>query len=272
MHTFPRFCSLAALAALVTASAAQAHIGYTGRNFGTLVPDGSTVSIANQTVSGGFGWADATDADFGDSHRGRFYRFNLATSATVVITAQRNALGSGPADTFLPGLSLFQGLGHLSPFQGSHDSAALSIASRPAGAEGSFRALADWSIGNDPTYNTAGDPLSGVLHPADLRHFVYIGHAADGASANYGLVSGIAGDGAADGFVTGVFADLAPGDYSIFVGGANYALQATETGTAFPTYGVTVSVAAIPEPSAFAGLAGCGSLGLAALRRRRPAR
>jgi hypothetical protein len=264
--------SVAALAALVSASSALAHIGYTGRNFNTLALDGSTVAINGQSVSSGFGWADATDADYGDSHRGRFFRFTLAGTASVSISVQRNNdVGTGPDDSFLPGFSLYLGLGHLSPFQGSHDTAALSIASRPGGTEGSFRALTDWSIGNDPTY-VNGDPLQGVLHPADLRSFTYVGHAADGTSANYGAVSGISGDGLADGFVTGTFHGLAAGDYSIFVGGADYARQGTETGPTFPTYGVNVSVSAIPEPSAFAALAGCAALGLAALRRRRPAR
>ena len=69
----------AALAVLATAgTSAFAHISYSNRNFGTLIIS-ADVSNNTQTVSSGFGWADATDADWGDSHRGRFFRFNLAT-------------------------------------------------------------------------------------------------------------------------------------------------------------------------------------------------
>ena len=85
--------------------------------------------------------------------------------------------------------------------------------------------------------------------PARLASLTYIGHAADGTSDNFGSVPGINGDGNADGFVTATLNDLAAGDYSLFVGGANYAAQLTETGPTYPTYGVNVSVQAVPEPS-----------------------
>ena len=126
----------------------------------------------------------------------------------------------------------------------------------------------DWSIGNDDTYNTPGDPTSGVLYAARLANFTYIGHAADGTSANFGLATGISGDGNADGFVTATFQGLAPGNYSLFVGGANYAAQTTEAGPTYPTYGVNVAVQAVPEPSTYALLA-FGALGLGATVWRR---
>jgi hypothetical protein len=151
----------------------------------------------------------------------------------------------------------------------AHDGAALSVASRPVEAEGSFRSLVDFSIGNDDTFNTAGDPSSGILIPARLANFTYIGHAADGTSENFGSVSGIHGDGNADGFVTATFNNLAAGDYSLFVGGANYAAQLIETGAPFPTYGVNVSVQAIPEPTTWALIAlGAGFAGWKTFRRR----
>jgi hypothetical protein len=170
--------------------------------------------------------------------------------------------------TFLPAFSLFSGLAQGSPEALAHDSSNLSVASRPGGTEGSFRSLTDWSIGNDPTYNTAGDPTSGVLYAARLAYFTYIGHAADGTSANFGNAAGIVGDGTADGFVTATFSGLVAGDYSLFVGGANYSLQATEGPTTFPTYGANVTVGLVPEPStSFLLLGGAAFLGL--LRRRR---
>jgi hypothetical protein len=246
-----------------------------------LVIGAPATSNLTQTVSSSFGWADATDDDWGDSHRGRFFRFSLDTAASVMISVERNAGGTGTAGTFLPAFSLFSGLAQRGNNEGvqqgaayrtealAHDGAALSIASRPAGAEGSFRALTGWSIGNDPTYITAGDPSSGILIEPRLASFTYLGHAADGTSANFGLAPGIMGDGNADGFVTATIHGLAPGHYSLFVGGANYAAQTTEAPT-YPTYGVNVSVQAVPEPSTWALLA-CGGavMGVAFARRMR---
>ena len=251
--------------ATMLASSASAHIGYTGRDFGTLSFTAS--SITNQTVSSAYGWADATDADWGDSHRGRFFRFKVADGASSVqITVQRNGAGTGTAGTFLPALSLFSGLAQLAPEAAAHDASALSVASRPVGTEGSFRALTDWSIGNDDTYNVAADPTSGIKHAARLAYFSYVGHLADGTSANFGLASGIVGDGVADGVVTAVFSGLAAGDYSLFVGGATYDAQLVETGPSYPTYGINVTVGLVPAPGAAAMLA---LAGLAGRRRSR---
>jgi prepilin-type processing-associated H-X9-DG protein/prepilin-type N-terminal cleavage/methylation domain-containing protein len=256
MNWITKFILVACAILAIAGTQAIAHVGYSGRDFGTLMynSDGSgqTVTIATQTISSGFGWADATDMDWGDSHRGKFFRFSLSGSGDVQITAQRNlnSSASGIAETFLPAFSLFSGLGQLAPEQGGHDSADFSIANRQVGTEGSVRALGNWSIGNDPTYNTAGDPTSGILYAPRLAYFTYIGNAADGTSANYGSAAGIFGDGNADGYLSATFKGLAAGDYSLWVGGANYGLQSIETGpSTFPTYGVTVSAALVPEPS-----------------------
>lgn len=256
--------SAVASAALIGAGQnASAHISYSGRNFGTLEVGGAAVVIGNQTISSSYGWADATDSDWGDSHRGRFFRFTLSSSASVIITVARNnlgnqTLGNGTANSFLPAVSLYSGLaqGTVSVNQTTangtvtrtealaHDSSALSVSSRGNGTEGSFRSLTNFSIGNEDTYNTAGVAESGILIPARLVTFTYIGNAADGTAANYGNATGINGDGIADGFLTATFLDLPPGDYSIFVGGADYNAQLTQIGT-FPTYGVYVSAQAI---------------------------
>jgi hypothetical protein len=263
---------LSAVATAILISAGQnasAHIGYTGRNFETLSVGGAAVVIGNQTISSSFGWADATDTDWGDSHRGRFFRFTLNSTASVIITVSRNHLGNqtvgnGTANSFLPAISLYSGLAQRGKNEGvqqgetfrqeqaAHDGAALSVSSRPGGTEGSFRALVDWSIANDPTYVTDKNADSGILIPARLASFTYIGHAADGTAANFGDASGIEGDGTADGFLTATFLDLPPGDYSFFVGGADYASQTVQVGSPYPTYGVFVSaqaIAATPAPT-----------------------
>ena len=89
----------------IAGQTAFAHISYSNRNFGTLIIS-TDVSNNTQTVSSGFGWADATDTDWGDSHRGRFFRFTLANplagDQAVRITVERNLLGTGANGTFLP--------------------------------------------------------------------------------------------------------------------------------------------------------------------------
>ena len=273
MNWISKFILVACTVLAIAGTKALAHVGYSGRDFGTLMynSDGSskTVTIATQTISSGFGWADATDTDWGDSHRGRFFRFTLSGTGDVQITAQRNLLGTGTTGTLLPAFSLYSGLGQLAPEQGGHDSAQYSIDNRQVGTEGSLRALGNWSIGNDPTYNTAGNPTSGILYAPRLAFFNYIGNAADGNSANYGTAAGIFGDGTADGYLTATFTGLAAGDYSLWVGGANYGLQTVETGpSTFPTYGVTVTAALVPEPSTGSLLLGGVTL-LTLLRRSR---
>ena len=295
----------AALAALLTGSSAFAHIGFSGsRNFDTLVL-GVPETSADRTVGGAYGWADGTDANLGDSHRQTYFRFVLGSPTDVnVSVARRDGTQTGAAGVLLPGFSLYR-IGTGTMPASTHDGASASVAYLTttfgkagvaetfddsnsdtfwtpgesftdangngvwdsaglgnSGKEGSFNALGDWQIFNDA--GQVGD-------------FRYIGHAADGTSANYGLASGVNGDGLADGFVTGSFNGLLAGEYFIAVGGAHLADQGNfknsgEYGTAgvtYPTYGITVSVTAIPEPSSAIVLAGLGALGFAALRRRR---
>jgi len=296
LHPVWRPLVIAAIAAfaLGVAHPALAHISYTGRNFGT-VTTGTT--ITGQTVSSSFGWADATDGDWGDTHRTRVYRFTLSGTRSVAVTAQRVDLpvaASGttqPAGTqtgqqgiLKPGFSLFSGLSHTSsPL--AHDHSSLSVewltsqfgtsagtGLGGSGKEGSLNALGGWSIGNSvtdwPTASSGTDTL---------RSFSLIGYAVDGTVANFGLTPGLVGDGVADGFVTWTFADLAPGDYSLFVGGADYDAQLTETetfgptSTAFPTYGLAVTVAPVPEPGTIGLVAAAAMvlLGAKAARHRR---
>lgn len=238
---------------LGTLSTASAHIGYTGRNFGTYSGTDLTSTISNQNVSSDYGWADATDANLGDTHKTRAFRFNLTTNAWVTLSFQGLAYTSGVSSftaLALPAFSLYRGVAAAS----THDGSPISIAWRDAtygtnATEGSLNALGDWKIGSD-----AGTTF------ADLSSFTYIGNAADGSSANYGtpapsltLTDGsnvpngtINGDGNADGVVSGSFY-LSAGDYSVFVGGANYAGVNTNT-----SYGIQGTFTAVPEPSTWA--------------------
>lgn len=210
------------------------HIGYTGRDFGVLDPTVSTtpVTISNQAVTGSHGWADGTDADYGDSHKLRYYRFNVATASFVTITFSGSTNGDTKDGTIKPGFSLFRGLAHLSggaDYDYSVISASYTATRTGVAKEGCYRSLDNWKVGND-----AGTSF------ADLSDFLYVGHAVDGTPALFGDAPGILGDGVADGTVTGTFY-LQPGDYSIFVGGADYASQTSAS--AAVSYGLTGTVA-----------------------------
>jgi hypothetical protein len=233
--------------ALFVSQSALAHVSYNGRDFGIFEGDGLDLpmTIFEQTVSSSFGWADATDGDYGDSHRTRAFRFTLNRESLVTIDVQ-----GSPG--FSPGFSVYAGLTHVAPAASDHDAEPVSVAylnGLGTGAkEGSFFALGDWAIGNS-------DGL--------LSYLTYVGHAVDGTSANYGSAPGINGDGLADQFVRATFA-LPAGNYSIFIGGADYGAQGPGP---YTSYSVTPTVAVVPEPA-------CGVLGVMAVmalagRRRR---
>ncbi len=262
--------TLLAWASLIGASA-EAHIGYSGRNFGNFTGlDAASVVISTQAISGNYGWADAADADYGDSHKNRAFRFHLDNAAFVTITAQANATATATSiGGLLPAFTVYGGLAHISPAPADYDTAAITLAylnaTYPDGVggsvkEGAWNALGDWKIGND-----AGATFT------DLTHFAFMGYAADGDAANLGGALAV-GDGFADGYVQKTF-KLGAGDYSIFVGGADYAAQALTNPNLTKSYGVSVAlnVAAVPEPETWA-LVFAGLLSVGLFRRKAPLR
>jgi hypothetical protein len=239
------------LVAAITVLAGQtawAHVTYTNRDFGIFQANGldAPVTIAGQTVSSNFGWADATDSDYGDSHRTRAFRFTLANAGLVTIQITG---GTG----LLPAFSIYAGLCHVGPALADHDTTTASVdylnGLGTGPKEGALFALGHWAIGND-------DGL--------LSFLTYKGHAADGTAANFGTAPGIQGDGVADNQVTGTFA-LPAGDYSLFIGGADYSTQGPAP---YTNYAITPTVSVVPEPTCTL-LLGAGGLALVACRRHR---
>jgi len=286
------FKVMAVLSVSCASLSAQAHIGYTGRNFGTIIY-GSSVTISNQTIRGNYGWADASDLSlvfdanyatwhtvdsssytpasfvdgidnlyFGDSHRGRAYRFHLGTTQTLTISATSNPSATTTSvGGLVPAFSVYRGLGAISPFTppqtgADHDFAPASRAWRTSAVQaitgngshdyfatqGSWNALGDWYIGGN------GDPPGDL---SALSFFQYVGSAATTVP---------------DGIASGTFT-LGPGNYSIFVGGNN--ISAKSLADFNKHYGISLTVTAVPEPESYAMLlAGLGLVGLAARRRR----
>lgn len=266
------FYLLIFVSSFLATTTVSAHIGYTGRNLGTWSESGGiwsvtgnsgvmfngSVAITLTNISSDFGWADATDADYGDSHKGRWFSFTLNNPGTFSLSIDGGGTDSGTqmgvypfnsvlGPRFLPGFTIYRGLA----VAGAHDASAVSLAwraTRGAGSEGALNTLGTFSIGNDSN---------------QIGELQYVGHAVDGTSANFGSASGIQGDGVADGVVNGTFA-LGADSYSVFVGGANYA------GVDAGNYGAVVTFFSVPEPSVF--LLSAGSLALLAflsLRRKK---
>ena len=142
------------LASLLTPLTTFAHISYTNRNFGTLVPGDPAVNLVNQTVTSNYGWADGTDADYGDAHKLRAFRFALASSAHVTLTFSASTNVGTRNGGLLPGFSVYKGLAKIGAVGGAdYDFAAITAAylakSFGPAKEGALVSLGDWKAGND---------------------------------------------------------------------------------------------------------------------------
>jgi hypothetical protein len=252
ISTFQRAAKLAGslltLAAVSMAgNIAEAHITYSGRDFGSYsgLTNGAK-AITNQTVTGNYGWADAADGILGDSHRGRAFRFHLDNSALVSLTVSANpSATTNSLGGLTPAFSIYSGLAAIAPFpptqttnppSADHDFCPASVAWRiwwvqqnlyPAATDesptdGSWNALGDWKIGGD------GD-LAGDF--SQLSSFIYMGSAASTASG---------------GSAAGNFA-LPPGDYTIFIGGNDIANKTSDT--ALSPYGISATFSVTPAPA-----------------------
>jgi hypothetical protein len=265
-------CLLAAAALLLAGASAQAHLTYgsgsTSRDFGSFTGlSFSSVTIANQTATGNFGWADAADGVLGDSHKGRGYRFHLdnAASVTLSVSAKADATGTSVGG-LVPGFSIYQGLAAIAPFAPSqttnaaaadHDGSAASEAWRTAWAQanlgvsfdhtvtdGNWNALADFKIGGD------GD-LPGDF--AQLSSFTYKASAAATGGA---------------GSIAGTFT-LPAGDYTIIIGGNDIANKTSPDAGLLYGISATLNVTPVPEPRTWALLVtGVGALAWTVRRRQ----
>ncbi len=271
----PMRTSLFAIGAIALAPSLQAHTSYGGTardlgpvtgsvsgsisGFNPLSPYFKTINTA-QTVTSNFGWANATDADFGDAHHIKAYRFTLAEAGWATISVAANASRGTGTVPFMPAFSLYTGLLHTSGGS-DYDTSGITLAylatlGNPQPREGAFNALGDWKMGNDASLPDA----FGNYNFSELSSLTYVANAADGTSTNYGSAPGIHGDGLANGFVTRSLW-LTPGTYSLMVGGADIGGSDVSG-----TYGIDVSLSVIPEPSS---MALTGFAGLLLLRRRR---
>ncbi len=249
-----RTIPLALLLGALSPTPAAAHIIPT--NFGTF--DGSSavapISLNSGTV-GNYGWADGADADWADTHKLAAFSFTLTGRANVLLQFDKRANAFG-INGLVPGFSLYLGTPHAGAVGADHDYSvgsellrAADCAATPGctATEGSFRSLSSWNITNDPD--------SGAASPS---RFSYIGSAYDGSqtlpAANSPLQDGNAylipgGDGLQDGSVAKLFNNLAPGSYTVFVGGAAYSSQTNNANRGI-LGSFSLTPAAVPVPGA----------------------
>ena len=231
---------------LNAADNASAHISYLGRNLGTWTSSSGnwsvsgnsgnltsgSVSITAKNISKDYGWSKAANTDHGDSHDGGWFRLTVSgASGAFVITAtggttnSQTRAGIYPFDNigprFLPAFTIYRGLAVSEAHEGALD-----------------------AIGNSTLANEGG--ASGEL--------IYVGHAADGTSANYGSNPDIEGDGSVDGIVKKTLT-LQTGNYSIFVGGGN------NGGSDIGNYGVNLAIKAAALPVITSSLNKTGTIG-----------
>jgi hypothetical protein len=242
------FGAILAAGILATNQYAQAHLSYSGRDFGAFSGLTNGVkAITNQTCTGNFGWADAADGVLGDTHKGRAFRFHLDHAALVSLTvaANPNATGTSLGD-LTPAFSIYSGLGHVAPFPASqtglptspdYDFCAASMVWRAAWeqqniggtgdtnnlvTDGCWNAVGTWKMGGDGT-------LPGDFY--QLSTFSYIGSASSSVSG---------------GTVAKSFA-LPAGDYTIMIGGNDLANKTA--GTAASARGISATLSVTPTPA-----------------------
>jgi len=232
--------SLLALASLLFGSQAFAHVSYR---------DLSVLSPFQRSVTSNVGWADAAEADWGDSHHGAFFSFTLAADQQVKIDVTglgqgtyANLTAAGLPNASTPtystvaaltdvGFSLYKGLLPASTYEGATNSATgeLWIDFAAQGKQGGWNANGDMTM-----YNNSGQ--SGTLE------FL---QAVNNSLTNAETLT--------------IF--LTAGSYTITAGGAIDPASGAHSGT----YAIQASMAPVPVPgavwlfgSAMAGLIGFG--------------
>jgi hypothetical protein len=282
--------------ALFAAQDASAHISYTNLQTNTFMhtttvnPDGSSTYYNDYlTVMSNGGWADATDADQGNSHNVLSWsKFQISNpggalvNLSVVGDSSNRYYSNGTYNTtgvgslasvggFTPAFTLYGGL---LP-NASHDDSVLHLND---GKEGAVQALADTTMGNGIgdvyDYDANGNPVLLFSDPGTVGTIDYLAHAGsvDGGTTSASLPDYY----------------LVPGWYTLVIGGSCYTCQIPDVEDydltdpaqaalfdqreidAYDTRGFSASltVTSVPVPAA-TWMMGSGLLGLLGFSRRK---
>jgi hypothetical protein len=241
--------------AMAVSGQASAHISY------------RSLDVSNpfqRSVTSNVGWADAAEANWGDSHHGAWFSFNLAQDSLVSIQVTGLAAGTYPtlradgqaltnagaastpytavADLADVGFSIYQGLFPISPavYENANNGAANgSVKYRDFAAEGK---QGGWNaLGDTQLYNDAGEAGNLIFKTA-----------VNSSTGNTETLLNFF---------------LAAGNYSLAAGGAIDPATGAHTGS----YGIQaqlLNVAAVPVPGAV-WLMITGLMGFLGLQKRR---
>lgn len=143
--------ALAALTGFVPTPDAAAHIVYfdiPSLGTPTVNPDGSTTYALTRSLAGNGAWANATDADWGNSHDIPWYSFTVTNpgGALIDLSLAGGIDRVGPLvvrGDFAPAFTLYSGL---LPESAHDDNGILPL---PFGKDGAWQALADTTMAND---------------------------------------------------------------------------------------------------------------------------
>ncbi len=257
-----------AVAVAVASLPAFAHIGYGGRDFGTVTT--GTWTIANKNVTSNAGWANAADNSavdtlvWGDTHKSAAFTFVLTGTSNVTFSVLANTAyntGAGNTASLLPGFSIYQGKAAVAPF-------APTQTALPSSADHDFSAAsANWLLGTNP--GNANLPFQAYAGVWNAKGDFKVGGDGD-LPGDYSQLSSFSYKGSA--FATGNATSasgsflLGAGTYSVFVGGNDFSTYGNNNKFGF---NATLSVAAVPEPESYAMmLAGLGLMGFVARRRK----
>ncbi|MBL8535595.1 MAG: PEP-CTERM sorting domain-containing protein [Betaproteobacteria bacterium] len=275
--------AIAGLALLASASIASAHVSYNNRDFfaAPATFDGvDTYTLTGLRVASNFSWADAADADWGDSHKGRFLKFTLTEESFVTLSVSaQNDPGLGLGD-LIPAFSLYSGLIPAASHEGA--TAPAYLAHHPGFLPGTPYAAETGKLGDkEGAWNGLGNFWM-ANDNGDAAEVTFIGYAIDGAGVDVNgdrnaqgqPIIDYAGDGSANQSVSGTW-KLAAGSYTVAVGGACYTCQYTEDPSTWGSnrvFSASLTLAPVPEPETWA-LTGAGlALMLLATRGRRAQR
>ncbi len=233
--------TVSGIIALLPIQQVSAHVMYedfiTNPILVTSHPSGNSTNYFAPSfgiLDSNYGWADAADTNWGDSHTASWNKFTItaSTGAYIDLSIFNGTTPGGLVGGLKPAFSLYSG----SVYDEAHDTA--DSHPTPTGKVGNWNALGDTTMGNDY---------------GEVATIFYLAHVAQNqnnlsttASLNHFFLN--------------------PGTYSVVVGG-DCRSAACRADTPPRDFGVSLTVTAVPLPAAI-WMMGASLMGLAGMQNR----